>query len=178
MPPTMFADVALNLGVATEVTLLIVEAAVDLGGGVPLLGRGGFVIEEDLIDQRLERPQLGSGPVSGQRLGMGVRMHEGMSDGSSRVTELAGDLPDGHAIAISPPNRAVVVRGNHILALRVGESIRVGAFTITEGPGVGPAYALILPPGGPRLRAHFQTFFPGQPLDRSMGEPAQRHVPK
>ena len=58
MPPTMLADVALNLGVAAEVTLLVTEAAVDLGGGVPLLGRGGFVVEEDLIDQRLERPQL------------------------------------------------------------------------------------------------------------------------
>jgi hypothetical protein len=70
-------------------------------------------------------------------------MHEGMPDGSSRVTELPGDLPDGHAIAISSPNRAIVVHGNHILALRAGKSIHVGAFTITEGTGVGPAYALI-----------------------------------
>src|SRR5512144_639455 len=106
MPPTMFADVALNLGIAAEVTLLIAKAAVDLGGGVPLFGRGGFVIEEDLIDQRLERPQLGGESVSGRRFGMGVGMHEGMPDSSSRVTELPGDLPDGHAIAISPPNRA------------------------------------------------------------------------
>ena len=151
----MVADVALSLGVATEVTLLIAKAAVDLGSGMPLLGRGGFVVEEDLIDQRLERPQLWGESVPGQRLGMGVRMHEGMPDGSSRVTELPGDLPDGHAIAISPPNRAVVVHGNHILALRAGESIHVGAFTITEKTGVGPAYALILPSGGSRLRAHF-----------------------
>jgi hypothetical protein len=72
MPATVFADVALNLGIAADVTLLVAKAAVDLGGGVPLLGRGGFVIEEDLIDQRLEWPQLGGGSISGQRLGMGV----------------------------------------------------------------------------------------------------------
>ena len=155
MPPTMLADVALNLGVAAEVTLLVTEAAVDLGGGVSLLGRGVFVVEEDLLDQRLERPQPGSGSVSGQRLGMGVRMREGMPDGPSGVTKLPGDLPNGHAIAISPSNRAIVVHGNHILALRAGESIHVGTFTITKGTEVGPAYALILPPGGSRLRDHF-----------------------
>src|SRR5271157_2067786 len=152
MPPTTLADVALNLGVAAEVTLLVTEAAVDLSGGVSLLGRGVFVVEEDLLNQRLERPQPGSGSVSGQRLGMGVRMREGMPDGPSGVTKLPGDLPNGHAIAISPSNRAIIVHGSHILALRAGESIHVGTFTITKGTGVGPAYAPILPLGGSRLR--------------------------
>jgi hypothetical protein len=53
---------------------------------------------------------------------MGVGMHEGMPDGPSGVSELAGDLPDGQAIAMSPPNRAIVIHGHHVLALRVGET--------------------------------------------------------
>src|SRR5262249_39527570 len=65
--------------------------------------------------------------------------------------------PDGHATAMGPPDRAVIVHGHHVLALRVGESFSVGTCTVPKGAGVGPAYALILPPGGSRLRAHFHT---------------------
>jgi hypothetical protein len=52
---------------------------------------------------------------------MWVRMHERMPDGFSGVSELPGDLPDGHAIAPRPPNRAVVIHGNHVLDLRAGD---------------------------------------------------------
>ena len=45
-------------------------------------------------------------------------MLEGMPDGFSGVSELSGDLADGHAIAPCPPNGAVVVHGNHVLGLR------------------------------------------------------------
>jgi hypothetical protein len=48
-------------------------------------------------------------------------MIEDMPDGLASVTELSGDLPDGHAIATSPPNRAVVVHREHVLGLRVGD---------------------------------------------------------
>jgi hypothetical protein len=87
---------------------------------------------------------------------MGVGMCEGMPDGLPGVPQLASDLPDGHAIAMGSPNRAIIVHGYHVLALRVGATFSEGTFTVPKGSGVGPAYALILPPGGSRLRAHFQ----------------------
>ena len=48
-------------------------------------------------------------------------MRESMPDGFSGVSELPGDLSDGQTIAPRPPNRAVVVHGNHVLGLRVGD---------------------------------------------------------
>jgi hypothetical protein len=155
---TLFPEeMALDLGIAALVAAFVAEATIDLGGGVALLRRGSAVVDEDLVDEGLEGAELGSGPVPGQGLGMGVGMHEGMPDGPARVSELAGDLPDGQAIAMSPPNRAIVVHGHPVLALRVGETFSEGTFTVPKGAGVGPAYALILPPGGSRLRAHFHT---------------------
>jgi hypothetical protein len=44
-----------------------------------------------------------------------------MANGSSGVSELPGDLSDGQTIAPRPPNRAVVIHGNHVLGLRVGD---------------------------------------------------------
>src|SRR5208337_2813207 len=84
-------------------------------------------------------------------------MVEGMPNGFSRVIELSGDLSDGHAIAPSPPNRAVVIHRKHFLCLRASEPIPVGTFTIHGCARVGPSYALILPPGGSLLRAHFHV---------------------
>ena len=114
---SMLAQMALHLGIAARVTVLIADPPEHLSGGVPLLGRGVLVVDSDPVDDRLERPQLGGRTVPGQRLGMWVRMHEGMADSFSRVSELAGDLPDGHAIASSPPDCAMVVHGNHVLSL-------------------------------------------------------------
>jgi hypothetical protein len=101
--------------------LFFAEPPKDLRGGVPLLGRGGFVVDQDLVDDCLERSQLGSCTVSGQWLRMGVRMHEGMTNGFSGVSELPGDLSDGHPIAPRPPNRAIIIHGHHVLILRAGD---------------------------------------------------------
>ena len=120
MPPPVLEDVALDLGIAAGVAVLVAEAAMDLGGGVPLLGRGVLVVGEDAVDDRLDRAEEGSLPVPG-RGGRGLGMVEDMPDGLASVSELPGDLPDGHAIATSPPNRAVVVHREHVLGLRVGD---------------------------------------------------------
>ena len=56
MTPAMPAHVALHLGVSAAVSVLGAEAAKHLSGGVPLLGRGRLVGEEDLVDDRLDRP--------------------------------------------------------------------------------------------------------------------------
>src|SRR5258708_39279979 len=97
---------------------------------VSLLGRSGFILDEDLFDDRLDRTQERSRPLSApwdwQRFGM----IESMPNGFSRVSELSGNLSDGHAIAPGPPNRAVVIHRQHFLCLRASEPIPVGKFTI------------------------------------------------
>jgi hypothetical protein len=54
-----FSNVALDLGVAAEVAMFVVESPADLGGGVLLLARCGFIVAEDLVDDLVKRPKLG-----------------------------------------------------------------------------------------------------------------------
>jgi hypothetical protein len=76
---------------------------------------------------------------------MGVGMHEGMPDGPLGVSELAGDLPAGHAITMGPANRAIVVHGHHVRCPRYGATFSGGTSHRTEGSW-----------GGSRFCAHFQ----------------------
>jgi hypothetical protein len=121
MPTAVLAHISLHLRVAAAVAMFIAEASEDLSSGVPLLGRSGFVVDQDLVDDRLEWPEPGGPTVPCQRLGMRVRMHESMPHGPSRVSELTGDLPDGQTIAQGSPNRAIIIHGNHVLILRAGD---------------------------------------------------------
>jgi hypothetical protein len=65
MSPTMLEHIALNLGIAAWVLVLIAKATMDLGGGVPLLVRGVLIIDEDLVDDRLHRTEPGSRSIPG-----------------------------------------------------------------------------------------------------------------
>src|SRR5208283_2539452 len=47
---SMLEHITLHLSVPASVTMLIAEATTQLRGGVPLLGRGSFVIDQDLVD--------------------------------------------------------------------------------------------------------------------------------
>jgi hypothetical protein len=80
---SVLAKVPLNLGVSAGIPVLVAKATVDLSGSVALLGRGRLVVDQDLIDDRLERPQFGSEPIPYQRLGMGVSMLECMPNDST-----------------------------------------------------------------------------------------------
>ena len=113
VPPSMPADVALDLGVAAEVAGLVAEPSVDLGGGVPLLGRCGLVVGEDLVDGGLEGAELGRRPVAD--LGDGPGLLEGLPDGDPGEAELAGDLPDGFPITACPPDGTIVIHRQHVL---------------------------------------------------------------
>ena len=52
---------------------------------------------------------------------MRLCIRESMPNDSSGVSKLPGDSSDGHAIAMGPPNCAIVIHGNHVLSLRAGE---------------------------------------------------------
>ena len=65
MRTSVLAQVALHLGVTAGVAVLVAEAPEELGGGVPLLGRCGLVVGQDLVDDRLERPQHRGESVAG-----------------------------------------------------------------------------------------------------------------
>ena len=66
-------------------------------------------------------------------------MLQDMPDGLAGVFEFSGDLSDGLAIAMRPPNGTVIVHRKHFLGLRAGESFRVGTFTIHGCARVGPS---------------------------------------
>ena len=88
MSPPVLADIALDLGIAAAVVVLVAEAPVDLRGGVPLLGRGGLVIDEDLVDDRPEAARAWEPAGSWSRArdgGRHARGHAGRSVGSVRT---------------------------------------------------------------------------------------------
>jgi hypothetical protein len=120
MTAAMLEHITLDLGIAAGIGVLIAEASMDLGGGVPLLVRCVLVVGENAIDDRFDRAEEGSLAVPGRRDGR-LGMVEDMPDGLASVSKLAGDLPDGHAIATSPSNRAIVVHREHVLILRGGD---------------------------------------------------------
>jgi hypothetical protein len=109
------AELALDLAVTAGVCVLVAEASKELRGGVPLLGGCVHVIGQDLVDDRLKRPQHGGGSLTGLGSGLGLRMPEDMPDRVARVFKVAGDPPDGLAIATRPPNGTVVVHRKHVL---------------------------------------------------------------
>ncbi len=56
----VLADVAADLIVAARVVVLVAQAAKDLHGGVPLLGRGVFIRGQDAVDDGVERAEHGA----------------------------------------------------------------------------------------------------------------------
>ena len=79
-----------------------------------LLGRSGFVVPEDLVDERAKLTQLGRAAISDRRAGL--RMLESLANGVAGMIEIPGDLPDGFSIAARPSNGAVIVHREHFLA--------------------------------------------------------------
>src|SRR3954466_12468808 len=92
--------IATDRGVGAGIAVLVLEPAEELGGGVPLLGRGVAIVAEDLVDDRGERPEHGGRGRLGAGIGRGLGGGQGVADLATRDVEGAGDLADGHAIAM------------------------------------------------------------------------------
>ena len=147
------AHVALHLSVPTAVAVLVAEAAKHLGGGVPLLGRGLLVVGQDLVDDGLKGAQDGCGAVPGLGERIGLGLGQDLADLVPRVMEHARDRADGHAIAVRPADRSVIIHRKHIPNLReTGWGVKKSQstrrvlgwvrFRRSFCPRVGPFYAL------------------------------------
>ena len=121
MPTSVLAQIALHLGIAAAVAVLVAEATEDLRGGVPLLGRAVSSSTRIWSMIAWKGPRTGANRFLVRGMGLGSACLRILPDGVSRVFEFAGDLPDGHAIATRPPNGTVVVHRKHVLALRASE---------------------------------------------------------
>ena len=107
MPASVLPQIALHLGVPAAVVVLVAESPEELGGGVPLLGRGGLVVDQDLVDDRLDRPQQRSESIpasSGRGLGSAclriLRMVFRECRNSLAIWRM--DLPSRRALRMAP----------------------------------------------------------------------------
>ena len=78
IPASVLTQIALHLGIAAAVVVFVAEPPEDLGGGVPLLGWGDFVVDEDLVDDRLNRSQERSESIPGRREGVRLGLLENL----------------------------------------------------------------------------------------------------
>ena len=68
-PAAVLEHIALHLGVAAAVAMLVAKATKHLHGGVPLLGRRGLVIGQNLVDDRLEGTEFRCAAIPSPGLG-------------------------------------------------------------------------------------------------------------
>ena len=54
MPWATFAHITLNLGIAAAVVVFVAEPPADLSRSVPLFARGGLVVGQDLVNDRMK----------------------------------------------------------------------------------------------------------------------------
>jgi hypothetical protein len=69
----MLEDIPLYLSIPAKVAVFVAEATKDLGSGVPLLGRRGLIVGEDLVDDRQEGAELGRVAFPNHRNWLAVR---------------------------------------------------------------------------------------------------------
>src|SRR5271157_1447472 len=81
MGESLLGDVTPHLDISAEIAVFVAEATPHLRGGVPLLGRGGLVVAEDLVDDRLKGSQDRCGAVPGHGHGTGLGMLEDLPNG-------------------------------------------------------------------------------------------------
>ena len=121
MSPLVLEQIALHLAVASGIAVLVAETTERLHGGVALLGGSVIVIDQNLVDDRLERAENLGRPIPGLGCWIGFRMLQDMPDRGVREIVITGDLADGLAIPTRPPNGAIIVHRKHLLDLRASE---------------------------------------------------------
>jgi hypothetical protein len=86
--------------------MLVPQPPEDLHGRVPLLNRGQFVGSQDLVDDRLERAQLGGVGFLGPGVRLGLGAGQGLPDIPPGMMERSGNrrmlMPSRCARRITP----------------------------------------------------------------------------
>ncbi len=97
-------EVAADLIVAAGVVVLGDEAAEDLAGGVPLLGRRGPVVRENVIDNGAEGPEHGGRARHRERVGLGLGTPQRLADRVAGDAQLPSDRANAQPLAVQSPN--------------------------------------------------------------------------
>src|SRR5262249_28421975 len=95
------------------VGLLVAQAAEELHGGVPLLGRRLLILGEDGVDEGVEGAEDGSGRGLGAGVGLGLRVGEDLADLAAGGPGSAGGLADWQSVAVCQSDLGVVVHRQH-----------------------------------------------------------------
>jgi hypothetical protein len=82
--------------------MLIAEAIVDASGGVALLGRGGLVVAEDLLDDGQERSENGTRSLLWLPVGLRFGVMNDLVDGAEVEVILQAGLPETQLAAEDP----------------------------------------------------------------------------
>jgi len=80
MAASVLVHVALHLAIASVVAVFVAEATEHLHGGVALFGGRILVVDQDLVDERLEESQDWSGVIPCAGIGVGLGMLEDQTD--------------------------------------------------------------------------------------------------
>jgi len=117
------ADVVADAFVAAGVAVFVAQPADDLGDGVALLARRGFIGAEDRVDDGFEGiDHRGDGPAS---IGLGLGLGEDLADLAARVMEASGQFADAHPVdAMGVANACVLVHRDHPPPPAAGTSAR------------------------------------------------------
>jgi hypothetical protein len=106
------ADVAADAVVAPWVVVLGLQAAKNLGGGVPLFTRGLFVGFQNGVDDRLEG--IDNRRQRASLVRFGFRLGEDLADFAPRVMEPACQFANAHLVhAMSASDACVFVHLDH-----------------------------------------------------------------
>ncbi len=111
--PTELADVAPHLVVAARVAVLIPQASIELRRRVLLLAGGLLILNQDLLDQRLVRTQLGSRPILRQRVGTGLTLLQNLPDLPPGMVKPSGNLPNAHPVPMRNPDLTIIFHRQH-----------------------------------------------------------------
>ncbi len=98
-----------NLVVAARILVLVAQTLENPGGGVPLLPRLALILNENLFDVSDKRSELRARRRSRPRVRQRRRLNQRLLHRLTAMSQLLGDLPDAHPIAMRQANLQIMV---------------------------------------------------------------------
>jgi len=102
--------------IPARVSVFVPDPLEDSHPRMPLLGRRGFILFENLQDAIMKPSQLGSRLLPTFRIRRRLALApQDLANLFSRMVKCSGNFPEAHAIAISPTNPCIIVHREHPL---------------------------------------------------------------